>query len=139
MANGVYDAGIHAFMRGDIIWKAGSSQTFKAVIVDTASYSVNFATHVALSDISVGMRVATTTVTPADPAGRSLDATDLLFPTVAGTITAEALAIYKDTGVASTSTLLFYIDTAVGLPITTNGTDIVVQWDNTTPHIWRVV
>lgn len=36
----------------------------------------------------------------------------------------------KDSGADSTSPLLLLIDTAPGLPITPDGMDIQIQWDN---------
>ncbi len=42
------------------------------------------------------------------------------------------LAIFIDTGTDSTSSLLYYVDTATNLPFTPNGIDIDVQWDPTT-------
>lgn len=42
----------------------------------------------------------------------------------------KALVIYKDTGVASTSPLLAYLDTVTGFPMTTFGGDVVVPWSN---------
>ena len=50
----------------------------------------------------------------------------------------EALVIYKDTGTESTSPLIMYIDTATGLPVTPNGGDITVTWDNGTNKIFKV-
>ena len=43
--------------------------------------------------------------------------------------TINAIVIYKDTGTEATSPLIAYIDTATGLPITPNGGDIIVTWD----------
>ena len=39
-------------------------------------------------------------------------------------------AVLVDTGTDSTSPLIAFIDTATGLPITPNGGDIIVTWDN---------
>ena len=41
-------------------------------------------------------------------------------------------------GTEATSPLIAYIDTATGLPITPNGGDIIVTWDNGTNKIFRV-
>ncbi|MNC44515.1 hypothetical protein D3C75_934250 [compost metagenome] len=50
----------------------------------------------------------------------------------------EAIVIYADTGTESTSPLIAFIDTATGLPITPNGGDIIVTWDNGTNKIFKV-
>ena len=46
--------------------------------------------------------------------------------------------LYRDTGVEATSALIAYIDTATGLPITPNGGDIIVNWDNGANKIFRL-
>jgi hypothetical protein len=46
--------------------------------------------------------------------------------------------IYKDTGTAATSPLIAYIDTATGLPVTPNGGDITVTWDNGSNKIFKL-
>jgi hypothetical protein len=50
----------------------------------------------------------------------------------------EALVIYKDTGSAATSPLIAYIDTATGLPVTPNGADVTVTWDNGSNKIFKL-
>ena len=55
MANALYDAGREAFLDGTISW---SSDNIKVVLVDAADYTVNLATHTALSDIPAAGRVA---------------------------------------------------------------------------------
>ena len=50
----------------------------------------------------------------------------------------EALLIYKDTGTEATSPLIAYIDTATGLPVTPNGGNITVTWDNGTNKIFKL-
>jgi hypothetical protein len=57
------------------------------------------------------------------------DAADVTFNTVTGD-TVEALLIYIDTGTASTSPLVAYIDSSVtGLPVTPNGGNIAITWN----------
>ena len=50
----------------------------------------------------------------------------------------EAIIIYSDTGTEATSPLIAYIDTATGLPITPNGGDIIVTWDNGANKIFKL-
>ena len=54
------------------------------------------------------------------------DADDSTWPVA--TITARAAVIYKDTGVASTSPLIAYID--FGEDFSTSGADFTVEWDS---------
>lgn len=58
------------------------------------------------------------------------DAGDVTFPAVTAGQVCEGVVIWKSTGTAGTSPLLAYIDTITGFPLTTNGGDVVVQWDN---------
>lgn len=135
MANALYDKGREAFLSGTISW---SSDNIKTVLVDAADYTVNLSTHQFLSDVASGGRVATSgnlaskTVT----AGVA-DAADVTFTAVTGD-QSEALVIYKDTGSAATSPLIAYIDTATGLPVTPNGADITVTWDNGSNKIFKL-
>ena len=69
--------------------------------------------------------------------GGAADANDVTFAAVAGA-SIEAIIIYVDSGTEATSPLIAYIDTATGLPITPNGGDIIVTWDNGTNKIFKV-
>jgi len=50
----------------------------------------------------------------------------------------ESIDIYKDTGTESTSYLIANINSATGLPVTPNGGDIIVQWDNGSNKIFKL-
>jgi len=65
------------------------------------------------------------------------DAADVTFAAVTGAV-CNAVVLYKDTGVPATSPLLAYIGTATGLPVTPNGGDIIVQWDNGASKIFKL-
>jgi hypothetical protein len=99
----------------------------KVVLVDAADYTFS-AAHDFLDDVAAGARVATSgNLASKTTTGGAFDAADVTFSAVTGDVS-EALIIYKDTGVAATSPLIAYIDTATGLPVTPNGGDIVVTW-----------
>jgi hypothetical protein len=135
MANALYDRGRQAFLEGTI---ASLTDNIKCVLVDTATYTVNLATHQFLSDIPAGERVATSAnLGTKTTAAGVFDAADVVFSAVTGDV-AEALVIYKDTGVAATSPLIAYIDTATGLPVTPNGGDITVTWDSGANKIFKL-
>jgi hypothetical protein len=125
MANALYDLGRESFLKGEISW---SGDNIKTVLVDTATYTANLATDQFLSDIPVGERVATSAnLASKTTVAGAADAADVTFTAVTGD-QSEALVIYQDTGTATTSRLIAYIDTATGLPVTPNGGDIQVQW-----------
>lgn len=66
------------------------------------------------------------------------DAADLTFTAVTAGAACQALVIFKDTGTDSTSKLIAYIDTGAGLPVTPNGGDITVSWDNGANKIYKI-
>lgn len=135
MANAIYDKARESFLKGEI---AIATDNIKVVLVDTASYTVDTATHQYLSDISAGMRVATSgNLASKTTTGGVFDAADVTFTAVSGA-QSEALVIYQDTGSAATSRLIAYIDTATGLPVTPGGGDITVTWDNGSNKIFKL-
>jgi hypothetical protein len=139
MANLLYDKAREKFLSGGINWGVGTAgDVIKAVLVDTAAYTVAQATHEFLSDIPAGDRIATSAAfTGKTVVGGVADADNLTFPAVTGD-PSEALVIIKDTGSAATSPLIAYIDSATGLPVTPNGGDISVTWDNGANKIFKL-
>lgn len=135
MANALYDKGRQAYLEGSFNWLTDS---IKACLVSTASYTVNLSTHQYLSDISSGAIIATSAAfTGKTSTGGAADANDVTFSAVSGAAVG-AIVLYKDTGTSSTSPLIAYIDTATGLPITPNGGDIIVTWDNGANKIFKL-
>jgi hypothetical protein len=135
MANTLYDAARQRFLEAQINWM---TDTIKCILVDTGAYTPQTSTHQYLSDISGSARIAgPVTLTSKSTAGGAADAADCTFPSVSGP-SIEAIVIYVDTGTEATSPLIAYIDTATGLPITPNGGDIIVTWDNGANKIFKV-
>ncbi len=54
------------------------------------------------------------------------DTADFIYPSVAAGASVPYIVLYKSTGVAGTSRLIAHIDTATGLPVTPDGTNINV-------------
>jgi len=135
MANALYDAGREAFLNADIDW---SVDNIKAVLVDTALYTVNLTTHNALDDIAGGARIATSANLGSKTSTAGVaDAADVTFTAVSGA-SVEAVVLYKDTGVESTSLLIAYIDTATGLPFTPSGGNVTITWDSGANKIFKL-
>jgi len=135
MANQLYAKGREGFLDGSYNWMTNN---IKAVLVDTGAYTPNLATDKFLSAITSGARVATS----ANLAGKTAtdgvaDANDVTFTSVSGP-SSELLVLVQDTGTDTTSRLIAYIDSATGLPVTPNGGDISVAWDNGTNKIFRL-
>lgn len=135
MANTLYDKAREGFLTGSFNW---STDTIKVCLVDTNAYTPNFTTHQFLSDISGSAIIAAgVTLTGKSVTGGAADANNVTFTAVSGA-QSEALIIYKDTGSSATSPLIAYIDSATGLPITPNGGDIIVQWDDGANKIFKL-
>lgn len=136
MANALYDKGRQKFLDGGINW---SSNTIKVALVKS-SYTADLVNHEFYSDLTPASNVVGTDQTLGSKTSTAgvADAGDITFPTVAAGATVSALAIYYSTGTNSTSPLIALIDTATGLPITTNGGDITVVWDNGTNRIFKL-
>lgn len=135
MANTLYDYCRQRFLEAQINWM---TDTVKVILVSTSAYTPQTAVHQYLADINVSARIAgPVTLTAKATTGGAADAADCTFTSVSGA-TINAIVIYKDTGTEATSPLIAYIDTATGLPITPNGGDIIVTWDNGVNKIFRV-
>lgn len=138
MANALYDSARQLFLEGQLDWRQTSGGTYQAYLIDTSSYSVNLTTHVNLSDVGGSSRIAgPVSLSGRTTTGGAADATDITFQAVSGA-SIEAIIICKYTGSEATSPLIAYIDTASGLPITPNGGDIIVTWDNGTNKIFKL-
>ena len=128
MASSQYTKGLHKIINRNIDLV---NDTLKLVLVDTASYTADLDNHEFLSDIPVGMRVATSpqltlpaitidTVPAVDQI--MFDAADGTFTAVTGATT-EAVVLFKDTGSAATSPLIAFYDGA-SVALTPNGNDV---------------
>ena len=135
MTNRLYDKGREAFLTGQINWL---TDDIRALLIDTNDYPANTATDQFLSDIPPAAIVATSgSLGTRDATAGVADAADVTWPTVTGD-QSEAVVLYKHTGVSGTARLIAYIDVATGLPVTPNGGDIVVQWDNGANKIFKL-
>lgn len=137
MANQLYPYGKQALLEAGVNWTA---DTIKIALVKS-SYTPNFSVDRYLSDLGAN-RVGTDQTL----AGKSnvlgvVDATDPTWTAVAAGNTINSVVIYKDTGSAGTSPLIAFIDTASGapgLPLTTNGGDVNLTFDNGANKIFKL-
>jgi hypothetical protein len=131
MASVVYPKGLEGFLDGSIDW---DTNTIKCVLIDTGAYTYS-AAHDNLDDVAAGSRIGTPqTLASKTVTNGVADAADVTFTAVTGA-SVEAIVIWKDTGVESTSRLIAYID---GLSVTPNGGDIQVSWDNGSNKIFAL-
>jgi len=135
MVNALFDTGRAAFLNAGVNW---TSDNIKAVLVDHGVDTPAPATDSFLSDITAGARIATSANFSAKTSTAGVaDAADLTFSAVSGA-SVESIVIYKDSGVEGTSQLIAFIDTATNLPVTPNGGDIIVAWDNGANKIFKL-
>ncbi len=136
MANALYDLGRQKFLEGSIAYLTDSIEVF---LVDSASYTPNLATDEFLSAVATAARKGNSggstradspaLATKTSTAGTA-DAADTTITSVPAGSALEYILLYKDDGVADTSSpLIALIDTAMGLPVTPNGANITIVWD----------
>tara|TARA_R110000822_G_scaffold105518_2_gene233335 strand:- start:229 stop:630 length:402 start_codon:yes stop_codon:yes gene_type:complete len=133
MANELYGLGRESFLKSEISWSANN---IKVALVDSAVYTPNLATDQYITDIASVVATSANLASKTTAAGVA-DAADITFSSVTGAIS-EFLVLYQDTGTPSTSRLIARIDTATGLPVTPNGGDVAIIWDNGTNKIFKL-
>lgn len=124
MASALYPKWVEGLMQHNTNTDLDNAN-LKVALVDTGTYTYSTA-HDFYNDVStavVGTPVALTS-------GRSytngvFDAGDVTFTGVSGA-SVEAVVIYIDTGTASTSPLIAYID---GITLTPSGNDVLCKWN----------
>ena len=142
MANALFDTAREGFLLGEIDW---DSSLIKVALV--RGYTFN-AAHKFMSDITTagGVVHATSTAlgTKTGTSGTA-DAVDITFSSVAANATGHVLIVFQSslvggsTDAASTAQrVIAYLDTGTLLPITPNGGDIIVAWDNNTNKIFTL-
>ena len=132
MANTSYPLGMQKLLGASIDFL---DDTIKAALLPS-TYTFS-AAHEFVA--ALGTRIGTDqTLTGKSVTGGVLDADDPDFGALAPGNTVKALVIYKDTGNASTSPVLFYYDVVAGFPFATNGGALTVPWDSSVKKIARV-
>lgn len=133
MANALYDPGRQDFLEADIDYLVDAIRVTRS----TSSYTFS-AAHDFRDDIAAGEQAAAvqTLGTKTSTSGVA-DAADITYAAVNDGTTAFLIG-YKNVGTAATDPLIFFIDTATGLPVATNGGDLTVQWDNGANRIFKL-
>ncbi|MBR0643972.1 hypothetical protein [Plastoroseomonas hellenica] len=109
----------------------------KAALVDTGMVSFS-AAHEFLSDISTGIVGTPVALANKSFANGVFDADNVNFMAVPGPTSLEALVLFIDTGTPATSRLMEWHDEAPGLPVTSNGGDIPVNWSDGASKIFAL-
>lgn len=139
MANGLYQHGVKNFALGNIVWKASGGSDIRTSLVDAADYTVDLATHEFrnATGLAAGIEETSGAMTLVDAAVDGVvDASDVVFVGTTGDA-CEGILVYRNVGSAATDLLLFWWDTASGLPVTLGG-DVTVTWDNGANKIAKI-
>lgn len=134
MSNSLYDSGRSLMLQAALDWAGGS---FDIYLIDTTHYTVNTSAHSSMADVAGSAIVSgPVALTGKAVVAGAADANDPTFPLVTGA-TCQAMIIAKHTGTPSTDTLLAYIDSATGLPITPNGGNIIYVIDSGVNRLFK--
>jgi len=127
MANFMYPNAKRLMLTGALDW---TSDPIVAVLLTSAGYtpSVN---HTCLLDVPAAARVAASNVlTGKTVVANVVDADDYLYTSLSGP-TVGAILLAVNSGSEATSWLLCYLDSNLaGLPLTPDGGDMQLVWDN---------
>lgn len=136
MANALYDKGRESFLSQNPALDF-DTDTIKDTLM-ASGYTANLATDQYYNTATSGARVAASAAfTSKTVAGGVADAADVVHSAVTGSQVTQ-IVIWKDTTVETTSPLIARIDSATGLPVTPNGGDITIQWDNGSNKIFKL-
>jgi hypothetical protein len=133
MANALYEKGRERLLKAQFDW---INDTFNVVLVDTGVYTPNLTAHEFYNAVQAGVVAGPVALAAKAVVAGAADANDVTFSSVSGA-SIEAIVCFKNVTNPADSPLLFYIDTATGLPITPNGGDIIVTWDNGANKIFK--
>lgn len=125
-----FDLGLEAFTKGTIVL---NTDTIKVRLGRSSAYTQSQSDQF-LTALPATIVTDTTLGTKVLSAG-TFDAADITFTAVPAGAAVDRLWIYKDTGSAATSPLIAEI---TGFSVTPNGGDITIQWQNSTPWIFKI-
>lgn len=142
MANGLYDPGREGFLLGEIDW---DTATIKAALVRGTTFA---AAHKFVSDFTgAGGVLHATSAALGSKTGTSgvADAGDVTFTAVAANASTHSVILFQSSAVgggadvaATSQRLIAWIDTGTNIPVTPNGGDITISWDNGTNRIFKL-
>jgi hypothetical protein len=143
VASVLFDPGREGFLDGTINW--GTTPVKKAALVRGYTFS---AAHKFVSDVTgAGGTLVQTSAALASltPTNGVADAADVTFSAVAAGAAIPAVIIFQSSAVtggadvaATAQRLIAYIDSATGLPVTPNGQNITVAFDNGSNRIFKL-
>jgi hypothetical protein len=142
VASSLFSPGREGFLDGTIDY---DTAVIKVALVRGYTYD---ASHKWVSDVTGagGTLVATSAALSSKTVTDGVaDAADIVFNSVPSGAAIPAMIVFQSSAVtggadvaATAQRLVAYIDTATGLPVTPNGQNINVTWDNGSNRIWKL-
>lgn len=137
MANALYVAFRNGILGSHATRVDLDADTLRAAFADTGTYTVNLTTHDFFDDLSgispnaVYNTAGTVLTTPTigSVAAGVFDADNTLFSAYSnGSVSVEAIVLWKVGAAAASSNLIAYWDTVTGMPFTPSGGDVTIAW-----------
>jgi hypothetical protein len=130
-----YPYGNEKILTGEIPWLTAP---IKVLLIGTNNYTYSDV-HQHLSDIPIAARIQMSgTLTGRTATLGVADANDVLLPAVPAGQNGDAIVVLHDTGLESTSVLIAYLNDGVGLPVSPDGSNIEINWDNAANKIFKL-
>jgi len=142
MANALYDRARKLLLDSQLNW---TTDTIHCCLVEQGVSPNLTSSTASIADIATTNRnygaagaAGVALTNKASTAAGAADADDVTFTTVSGTAIG-AVVLYKRVSTTddTQNPAILWLDTATGLPITPNGGDIIITWDNSTNRIFR--
>jgi|SRR5262252_4543149 len=142
MASALWDPGREGFLAGEIDWDTAvvKASLVRGYTFTAAHKFVSDATGAGATLVSTSAALGTKTITSG-----VADAADVTFSAVPSGAAITAIFVFQSSAVtggadvaATAQRLIAFIDTATGLPVTPNGGDITVAWDNGANRIFKL-
>lgn len=132
MANAPYTNLYNRLLAGTLTFDTAT------IMVSLLSDSYTFsAAHSQYTDINADELGTPQTLPSTTVSGVTEVGGDVTWSGISAALTVQAIVIWEDGG-GGDGDLLLYFDSGTGLPLSTDGNDITVHWNNTTPtgNIW---
>lgn len=132
--NALYANAKNMFLTSTLDWVASN---VKVALVDKSKYNADVTNDQYLSDVPTeAITKLSGNLTTKTAVKGVADADNVVIPAVTGQV--DAIVLFKDTGTSSTSPLIAYIDTSMGLPILMNSGDFSIQWNDGSSKIFSL-
>lgn len=134
MANALFTPAREGFLAGEIDW---DTAVIKIALVRAYTFA---GTHKFVSDVTTAggiLHVTSAALTAKTVTGGAADAADVTFTAVTANASGHGVLVFQSSAVAggadvaaTAQRVIAWFDTGTNLPVTPNGGDVTVAWDN---------